>query len=223
VGRGVAAVDADCVEVAGGYTDAARTVVELKATCGGKAIRGAHLVGRIEGGVLDVPPSLVADNNGLFQFRPGTVHGKQVVKVTFLHDLQGLRAASILGEIRPTQRATLELPATAEALATFSLVGLPEGSPEASAVEKAVAGFLERRLGTRISDRGELKAVATVSLGSSVSVGTQTSQPVDLNVTVVGARGRLFEKSARTAGLADDPQAATKQAVQRVVDGMRTW
>jgi hypothetical protein len=46
---------------------------------------------------------------------------------------------------------------------------------------------------------------------------------VELNVSVVGPRGRLFERSVRSAGFAPGAEAAQDQAVQRVVDAMRGW
>ncbi len=213
---------ASCVDVKGGYLEANPAVLELRASCGGKPLRGARFIGRLEGGLADVPPSLVANREGVVRFTPGTVFGKETVKLTLVSDLQGLRAAAFIGEPRPSQRATIDLPAAAPALAKVSFVGLDE-SPEAEKLKDAVAGLVERKLGIQVAEAGTLKVIATVSLGSSVGVGAQTTQPIELNVTVAGPRGRLYAKSARTAGLAGSPLEAKRQAMQRVTDGMRTW
>ena len=214
---------ASCVDVHGGFLEDKPTTLELTATCGGKVLHGARFVGRLEGGIADIPPSLVANAKGVVRFTPGTIYGKQTVKLTILHDLGGLRAAGLIGSITPSQRATLELSASEPALGRMSLVGLSDGSPEGEKLKAAVSGFVERKLGITVGDDGRLKVVVTVSMGSSVPVGAQTTQPIELNVTVTGPRGRLFDKNSRSAGLAVGAEDAKKQAFQRIIDGMRTW
>jgi hypothetical protein len=92
-----------------------------------------------------------------------------------------------------------------------------------NALAAAVDAFASRKLGLTIDEGGALKVIATVTLGSAQQVGARFSQPIELNVSVVGPRGRLYEKNSRTAGLAQSREAAESQAIQRIVDAMRGW
>ncbi len=213
---------ASCADVDGGVGADGKTV-SLQVSCAGKPWRGARFVATPSAGLVDLPGSLATNRDGAVSFSVGPAYGQSEVKVTLAHDLAGTRTASILGDTKPSQRATFEIPATASPVATLKLVMPANLTGPRDALHAAVDSFATRRLGLNVQESGGLKVVATVTFGSSQTVGARVSQPVELNVTVVGPRGRLFEKSVRSAGFAPGAEAAQAQAVQRVVDAMRGW
>ncbi len=211
-----------CADVDGGLDADGRTV-KLHLSCAGKAWRGARFVGTPAGGLVDLPASIATNREGDASFAIGPVYGQGQVKVGLAHDLAGTRAGFVLGLPKPSQRSTFELPATASPLATLKVVAPTRQQGAVNALAAAVDSFASRKLGLTVDEGGALKVIATVTLGSPQQVGARFSQPIDLNVSVVGPRGRLFDKSLRSAGLAPTRDAAESQAIQRVVDAMRGW
>jgi hypothetical protein len=213
---------ASCADVDGGLEADGRTV-KLHASCAGKAWRGARFVATPAGGLVDLPASIATNREGDASFTIGPVYGQGQVKVGLAHDLAGTRAGFVLGLPKPSQRSTFELPASASPVATLKVVAPTRQQGAVNALTAAVDAFASRKLGLTVDEGGALKIIATVTLGSSQQVGARVSQPIELNVSVVGPRGRLYEKTARTAGLAPNRDAAESQAIQRVVDAMRGW
>lgn len=213
-----------CADVDGGLEADGRTV-RVKVSCAGKVWRGARFTATPAGGLVDLPASIATNREGEATFVVGPAYGQSSVKVGFAHDLSGTRTGAILGQPKPSQRATIELPANASPVASLKLVVPSKGNGPREALGAAVDSFVSRRLGLTIDDAGSpaLKVIATVTFASSQQVGARVSQPIELNVSVVGPRGRLFEKSVRTAGLAANAADAQGQAVQRAVDAMRGW
>jgi hypothetical protein len=210
-----------CIEVKGGATDPAN--VELTVSCMERPIRHGKFIAQIDGGIVDVPATLLTDAEGGLKFKIGTVYGHEHVKVTLAHDLADSRAAALFGDSKPAQTATFELAAAEVPKGTLKIVGLPSGATGGAQLFEVVSGFVERKLGIEIAEAGSLKVIATVTMGTKTPVGARFSVPVDLDVTVTSPRGKLFKKSVRTAGLADSEYAAQQQALQRAVDAMRTW
>ncbi len=215
---------AGCADVDGGLEGDGHTV-RFKVSCAGKAWRGARFTATPSGGLVDLPASIATNREGEASFVVGPAYGQSSVKLGFAHDLSGTRTGAILGQPKPSQRAIIEIPANASPMASLKLVVPSKSSGPREALGAAVDSFASRRLGLTVDDSGTpaLKVIATVTFGSSQQVGARVSQPIDLNVSVVGPRGRLFERSVRTAGLAANAADAQGQAIQRAVDAMRGW
>jgi hypothetical protein len=213
---------ASCADVDGGLTADGHTVA-LQVSCAGKAWRGARFVATPAAGLVDLPASIATNREGALTFIVGPAYGQSAVKITLTHDLANTRAGTIFGDGRASQRATFEIPATASPNATLKIVLPAKGSAARDTLENAVDSFASRRLGLTLQEGGALKVIATVTFGSSQKVGARVSQPAELDVSVVGPRGRLFQKNVRSAGFAASEAEAQSQAVQRAVDAMRSW